>query len=139
MTALLLALALTAQPPPPAAAMTPPPLTQKEQFDRLTARRRAAAQAKARARTVKAQREYQTAEAQRRYEVKMAPIWAQQATTQAKLNIQQQQANAFSSLANAAQKEAAIDASRLSVEARQAGYPQVGLMQSVPRPGGFYP
>lgn len=101
-------------------------------FDALTAKRKAAAATKARIRTAQQQQAYAAAEAQRAYEAKMAPIWAKQAADQAALNIAQQKANAMSSIANAAQKEVAIDGSRLKIQARQAGYPQVGFNQYVP-------
>lgn len=110
----------------------PKPFVPNPAYEKLIAKRKAEAATKARVRTAKQQQEYAAAEAQRAYEAKMAPIWAQQAKDAAQLNIAQQKANAMSSIANAAQKEVVIDGSRLKIQARQAGYPQIGFNQYVP-------
>lgn len=149
-TLMLAAMMPTQAPPkpaiPPKPAVTAPamgPTATKPTAEQLKAQRaadlkkqvekkKADAANKARLRTNKAILTYQQQQAEAAYVAKMAPIWAKQQADAAKLAIDQQRANAMSSIANAAQKEAAIDASRLRVEARQAGYPQIGLQQVVP-------
>jgi ABC-type amino acid transport substrate-binding protein len=66
------------------------------------------------------------------YNARMAPIWAQQRRDAAELALQQQRADALSAIAGAARLEALTDRQRLAIQARRAGYPQVGLGQSVP-------
>ncbi len=137
---ILIALTMTAQAPAPKPAPPPKPaLTaaqladqHKAEMTRTSQLRKIAALKKAAGRSAKAQAEYQAAVAQQQYLDKMAPIWAAEARENARVAIAQQSANAMSSMANAAQKRAAIAASELKIEARQAGYPQIGLQQVVP-------
>jgi hypothetical protein len=127
---LVLALALTAQSPPPSQASLKAQHTAdmkqmvvKRQLERTrTKLRRAAA----------AERAYSEQLRIEAYNARMAPIWAQQRRDAAELALQQQRADALSAIAGAARLEALTDRQRLAIQARRAGYPQVGLGQSVP-------
>jgi hypothetical protein len=127
---LVLALALTAQSPPPSQASLKAQHTAdmkqmvvKRQLERTrTKLRRAAA----------AERAYSEQLRIEAYNARMAPIWAQQRRDAAELALRQQRADALSAIAGAARLEALTDRQRLAIQARRAGYPQVGLGQSVP-------
>lgn len=100
---------------------------------KLVEKKKAQQQQKSLQRAARKQREYQEARAQQEYNLKMAPILARQRAEAARLAIDQQRANALSSMANAAQKEAAIDLGRLRLEQKEAGVP------FVPTPNGLQP
>lgn len=127
---LSLSLALTAQSPPSSSpalkaqhAADMKQMVAKRQLQRTrTKLRRAAAAERAYAEQIRIDA----------YNARMAPIWAQQEKDAAARAIQQQRANALSAIAGAAQLEALTDRQRLAIQARRAGYPQVGLRQSVP-------
>jgi hypothetical protein len=117
----------------PAPKPTPEELKTQRAADlkKAVEKKRADAANKARLRTNKAILTYQQQRAQAAHEAKMAPIIAQQQRDAAKLAIEQQRANVLSSLANTAQKDAAINLGRLRVQQQQAGIP------FVPTPGGM--
>lgn len=127
---LVLALALTSQSPPSSQSSLKAQHTAdmkqmvaKRQLQRTRAKlRRAAAAERAYAERIRIDG----------YNARMAPIWARQEKDAADLAIRQQRANALSAIAGAAQLEAVTDRQRLAIQARRAGYPQVGLRQSVP-------
>lgn len=131
----ILATAFLAQAPaakpalPPAAAS----VRRQEELRQTAARRKAATARKQARRATRAVLDYQERRAQEAYVARMAPIWAKQQTEAARLALEQQRANALSAVADAAQKEAAIDLGRLRLEQRQAGIP------FVPTPGGMQP
>lgn len=126
----VLALALTSQSPPSSQASLKAQhaadmkqMVAKRQLQRTRAKlRRAAAAERAYAEQIRLEA----------YNVRMAPIRAQQEKDAANLILQQQRADALSTIAGAARLEAVTDRQRLAIQARRAGYPQIGLSQSVP-------
>jgi hypothetical protein len=139
---LVLALALTAQSPPPSQASLKAQHTAdmkqmvvKRQLERTrTKLRRAAAAERAYSEQLRIEAFFPSPSLLRieAYNARMAPIWAQQRRDAAELALQQQRADALSAIAGAARLEALTDRQRLAIQARRAGYPQVGLGQSVP-------
>jgi hypothetical protein len=132
-TPILLAAFLVAQAPTPAPATAALKARREAELQRTVERKRSQSQKKAAQRTAKAQRAYQDAIKQQAYQAKMAPVWAAQRATQARLAIEQQRANAMSSIANSVRQEVVIDQTRLRVEQRQAGIP------FLPTPNGMKP
>jgi hypothetical protein len=143
---MLLALTISAQAPtaakpapppqPPAATATtttPEQLKAQRAADlkKAVEKKKADAANRARLRTNRTILTYQQQQAQAAYEAKMAPVIAQQQADAARLAIEQQRANALSSMANAAQRQAAVDLGRLRLQQQQVGIP------FIPTPNGM--
>jgi hypothetical protein len=137
---ILIALTMTAQAPAPKPVFAPKPILTPAQLKdqhqaemtRTNQLKKLAALKKNAQRSAKARADYQAALAQQAYLDKMAPIWAAEARENARVAIAQQSANAVSSMANAEHRKAAALEAEVRIEARAAGYPQIGLRQVVP-------
>lgn len=127
---LVLALALTAQSPPSSQANIK--AQHAADMKQMVAKKKAIRLNKAARHAAQASRDYEERLRQEAYVARMAPIWAQQRRDAATIALQRQRADALSALAGAAQLEAVTDRQRLAIQARRAGYPQVGLRQAVP-------
>ena len=123
-------------PKPPAATAAELAARRQSELTRTNQLKKIASLKKAAGRSARAQAEYQSAVAHAAWLERMQPVWAEEraeARDTARVMVSQQIANSSTVLANAAQREAAAREAEVKIEARQAGYPQVGLYQSIPR------